>query len=75
MSQAIRYEVIFKDGPHEIPLFIGPFVSLSAAENFKLELPKPLPGGKVTVREMYGHETIALIKDLIRRNRQPKSLT
>lgn len=71
MTPPIRYMIIFKDGQHEVPLYVGPFVSLNDAENFTRELPRPRPGGKVTVRECYAHGNLALIKDIISRARTP----
>lgn len=69
----VRYSVIFKDGPHEVPLMIGPFVSMSDAENFKRELPRPMPGGKVTVRPIYSHGTLPLVKGLIEKDRRERT--
>ena len=45
-----RYLVIYKDSKHARNLYFGPFVSLTLAEVFMMELPDPLEGGSKSYR-------------------------
>lgn len=73
MTPQIRYIVAYKDAEFDVPLYFGPFVSSSIAEDFRDRLPafkNPKGYSRVRMLEPYGYSNIIGACALIQAHRE-----